>query len=67
MKRFLLFGGDCYYPGGGWDDFVGAFDSAAEAHDHAMKNPNDWWHIVDTTIMKEVEFLAAGGDIVVVP
>lgn len=38
MKRFLLFAGDIYYPVGGWNDFVGAFDSAEEAV-NSLKNP----------------------------
>lgn len=28
MKRFLAFQGENYYPGGGWDDFSGDFDTA---------------------------------------
>lgn len=31
MKRFLLFIYDHYYPGGGWSDFVGDFDTESEA------------------------------------
>lgn len=31
MKRFLLFRWDQYYPGGGWSDFAGDFDSLEEA------------------------------------
>lgn len=27
MKRYLLFGGDAYYPSGGWQDLLGDFDA----------------------------------------
>lgn len=61
MKRYLAFKGDTYYPGGGWDDFFGAFDSVVEAR-KAIKATQltktqgeyEWWHVVDTETMKEV-------------
>jgi hypothetical protein len=28
--RYLLFAGDAYYPGGGWEDFKGRFATAEE-------------------------------------
>ena len=31
MKRYLLFGGDCYYPLGGMEDFMYDFDFEREA------------------------------------
>lgn len=46
MKRYLLFKGDEHYPSAGWQDFVGDFDTVAEAGRNA-KNC-DWCHIVDT-------------------
>lgn len=51
MKRFLVFGGDCYYPGGGWEDFRGDFDTMPDAFAAAPKYGKDWWHVVDTTEM----------------
>lgn len=59
MKRYLLFKGSAYYPGGGWDDFAGAFDTIPEAK--AMLKPRDysewgWWHIVDTETMDTIDF-----------
>jgi hypothetical protein len=58
MKRYLLFAGATYYPGGGWDDFVGHFDDVKEARkkgDEVLKEiGNDWFQIVDTTTMKVV-------------
>lgn len=31
MKRYLLFGGADYYPGGGMNDFMGDYDTIEEA------------------------------------
>lgn len=31
IKRFACFDYQQYYPGGGWDDFVGSFDTIQEA------------------------------------
>lgn len=31
LKRYLVFDYGDYYPGGGWNDFVGSFDSLEEA------------------------------------
>ena len=58
MKRYLLFGGDCYYPAGGWDDFMGAFDTFEEARQHAGDHPADWQHVVDTETMKSTDLHA---------
>jgi hypothetical protein len=33
MKNFLAFYGDCQYPQGGMDDFIGDFDTEKEAID----------------------------------
>jgi hypothetical protein len=30
MNRYLLFGGESYYPGGGWGDFLGDFDETPQ-------------------------------------
>lgn len=54
MKRYLLFAGDHYYPSGGWNDFVGSFDTAREAMEwaesKAIKDSDDWAHVVDTAV-----------------
>lgn len=61
IKRFLLFGGCVYYPGGGWGDFLGSFDTIeqARAHEQAHERPSYqgdwWWHIVDLTTGVEIE------------
>jgi hypothetical protein len=54
MKRYLVFAGDDYYPCGGWDDFVGSWETieeVREAMNGRLKIPGDgwqWWHAVDT-------------------
>lgn len=54
-KRYLLFAGENYYPGGGWYDYRGSFDTAEEASQAggALHNKRingawvDWWHVTD--------------------
>jgi hypothetical protein len=64
MKRFLLFAGDTYYPGGGWQDFKKSFDTVLEAVKAAAGNTKDtdlkdnfwdWWQVVDLQTGKMVE------------
>ena len=64
MKRYLLFAGDTYYPGGGWQDYKGRFKSRTEALRAAAggtRNTDlvtgswDWWQIVDQETGKIVE------------
>lgn len=57
MKRYLAFGGCCYYPCGGWDDFKGDSDFLAEAFEIAKKDDEKygWWQVIDRDTMKEVE------------
>lgn len=54
MKRFLVFSGDYYYPSGGWDDFVNAFETLDEALKGVKDARGDWAHIIDTETMQEV-------------
>jgi hypothetical protein len=46
-KPFALFLGDDYYPGGGWRDFVGFFETMDEAVAAAVEPEEDcvsgWW------------------------
>lgn len=49
MPRYLLFGGDNYYPQGGWNDFKGGFESERDALREAAGWGWDWWHILDTS------------------
>lgn len=61
IKRYALFAGHHYYPGGGWGDFCGLFDSQDEARAFAdgggvaseYSNP-DWAQIVDLLSAKLV-------------
>jgi hypothetical protein len=55
-KRFLLFGFDRYYPGGGWNDFLGSFDTAEEAREFAaaQKYQPDCHDVIDTAAGESV-------------
>ncbi len=48
MKRYLIFGGDQYYPCGGWRDYRGNFDDLEEAKIFTLSLRCDWLHIVDS-------------------
>jgi len=58
MKRFMVFCGYEYYPGGGFRDYVGSADTIAECLDMIIgsknKNSTEWSDIVDSTTMKIV-------------
>jgi hypothetical protein len=59
MKRYLLFCGQDYYANGGWFDFRGDYDeipSVEEVH-KSMVDHDNWWHVVDTTAGKIVDWL----------
>lgn len=57
--RYLLFGGDKYYPLGGWQDYKAGFDDLVRALEVAAGNTYtaatgrtavrdwEWWQIVD--------------------
>lgn len=47
VKRFIVFGGDTYYPSGGMRDFKGAFPSMLDAITWAGSQGFDWWQVVD--------------------
>jgi hypothetical protein len=51
-KRFLLFGGNTYYPLGGWYDIYKGYDTLKEAVADAKQTFRDtpdyeWWHVYD--------------------
>ena len=52
MKKILLFWGMDYEERGGWDDFLGSFDTVEEAKNFlndTKKNPSsEWAHIVES-------------------
>ena len=59
MKRYMLFHGDRYYPLGGWDDFVGSYDSIDDAKSaldqNDTKSPSGGWaHITDMETLEKV-------------
>jgi aminoglycoside phosphotransferase (APT) family kinase protein len=53
MKRYILFAGEYYYPGGGWTDFVGSFATVEEAvADYKARETADpyrwdWYQVLD--------------------
>ena len=53
MKRFLVFCGEDYYPGGGFQDYVGSADTMNDAMALIIKdktvNQSEWSDIVDST------------------
>ena len=50
--RFLIFGGDVYYPLGGWGDFVDTAPSLETAYQVILKAPSyEWYEIVDLATM----------------
>lgn len=46
MTKFMLFGGDSYYPSGGMGDYLGTYDSIEEAKGGGGERC-DWAHVVD--------------------
>jgi len=57
MKRYLLFTGDTFYPGGGMQDFRGDFNTIDEARDFSASDKVsawDWYEIYDTHERKDV-------------
>lgn len=49
MKRYLLFMGYEYSYHGGWNDFIGDYNTLEEAKLYALNNKTDWFQIVDIT------------------
>jgi hypothetical protein len=52
MKRFMLFGGDRFYPLGGMEDFIKDFDAISETYDYLLRMDTrcEWWQIYDTSV-----------------
>ena len=55
---YFLFGGDNYYPSGGWKDLIGIYATLEEAVKEGSSCESifgsdmliekyDWWHVVD--------------------
>ncbi len=49
MKRYVVFAGDDYYPGGGWEDFHFASNDLNEVRAYIAQYASkaDWHHLVD--------------------
>lgn len=57
MNQFVLFAGDNYYPGGGWQDFVDSYDTVEEAVAAGKPDEDDWgkwYHVIDITTGERV-------------
>lgn len=44
--KYLVFGGVTYYPGGGWQDFLGEVEDLNEARALAEREHCEWCHAV---------------------
>jgi len=55
-KPFHLFGGDAYYPRGGWNDHLGSYATLDECKNEIIDNNEalDWAHVVDMRTMEMV-------------
>jgi hypothetical protein len=44
VKRFMVFAFNCYYPSGGWRDFISAHENIEDARKVAERavGPDDW-------------------------
>lgn len=60
LKRFLVFDYSDYYPGGGWNDFEGTFDTIEEA----LRAHPECREIVDTTTAQVVHERDYYGEII---
>ena len=58
-KPFAAFYGAKYYPGEGWEDFIGAFATLDEAKERATAKLDmyEWWQVVD---LRTLEIAAKG-------
>ena len=57
MKEYLVFIGDCYYPGPGVEDFKKDFDDLDSAKKYAIKNTtkSKWYQIVKYSTFEIVD------------
>jgi len=53
-KRYLVFGGDSYYPSGGWSDLIGSADTLEDANAAVTASDNDWHSIIDMETGEQV-------------
>jgi hypothetical protein len=50
MKQFIAFGGDVIPPRGGWNDFLGSFETENEALVHVVSERKAWYQVVDSLV-----------------
>lgn len=65
MSTFLLFGGQHYYPVGGWNDFIfaGSLEECkAQFTNWEDSRGFDWVHIVDLSTKEKILVADGGGD-----
>lgn len=55
MKRYAVFNMSCYYPAGGWDDFVGAYNDLEEAKAAAVALVTNKWEWSDVVDLQELK------------
>jgi hypothetical protein len=48
MKKYMVFGGNTYYPVGGFHDFIGHVDTLKEVLSLLHGKNLDWYHVVVT-------------------
>ena len=57
MKRFLLFAYETYHAGG-WNDYIGEYDTAEAANEYGLKLLEvewcEYYHVVDTETIQKV-------------
>lgn len=55
LKRFITFSNDTYYPGGGWSDFRGSYDTLEEAmaRKEELDKEYDYAEVIDTQTGEE--------------
>jgi hypothetical protein len=50
MTKYIVFGGECYYPYGGDRDILDTFDTLEDAISYALNQPeHEWIRIYDVT------------------
>ncbi len=57
MKKYLAFCWDQYYPSGGWQDFVGMFDTKEEALKELIQRKPDHSQVVEVNINERENIL----------
>jgi len=48
IKRYIVFGYNHYYPGGGWTDYLESFDLKEDAEEFIKNQSNDMYDLIDS-------------------